>query len=326
MSLDSVFTTGVIAVKEKNLLNDKLFRLAELTAEEAFRALVEHGFGGGAETASSPYEYEALLSVEENRLEAFIREYAPTKETAAYFLSSRDFHNAKALMKAKYLSVPEEKMLSGEGLIPLSLLKTCVSSLDFSPLSEVNLELKLAFEEAATLMQEESVSGAELGFIFDKACYRYLLSVVKRNRLLKGFVRRKIDMMNILTALRAFDKERAEKYYLLGGELSVARLALLFQENEEKVLGEFSGSPYAEFVKACFEAKGKGVPFSQAEKMLAGLEIEYFAKRKYELKREQPFLYYVFKRKIENANVRIVLAGKLAGLNEAEIKKRLRAL
>ncbi len=326
MALDCVFTTGVIAVKEKNLLKEKLFRLAEMTTEEAFRALIEHGFGGGAETASSPYEYEALISLEEKDLEAFIREYAPTKETAAYFLSPHDFHNAKALLKAKYLSLSEQKMLAGEGLIPISLLTSCVASSDFSPLEKVNAELKSACEEAAKLLEEETVSGSEIGLLFDRASNLHLLRVLKRNRLLKKFIVRKTDMINILTALRSKDSQQAEKYYLLGGELLKEKLAVFFGENEEKILAEFSTTPYSKFVKECVEAKQKGVPYFMAEKILAGFETEYFSARKYELKSEQPFLYYVLRRKIENANVRIVFAGKLAGLTEAEIKKRLRAL
>lgn len=326
MALDCVFTTGVIAVKEKNLLKDKLFRLAEMTAAEAFRALIEHGFGGGAETAGSPYEYEALIEAEEKDLEAFIREYAPTKETAAYFLSPRDFHNAKALFKAKYLSLPEEKMLAGEGLISVSLLASCIASSDFSPLKEVNSELQFACEEAAKLFEEETVSGAEIGLLFDRASTLHLLRVLKRNRLLKKFVARKTDMVNILTALRSRDNNNAESHYLSGGELLKEKLAVLRQEDSEKALSEFLDTPYAEFVKLCLEAKQKGVPYSAAEKMLAGYETEYFTAKKYELTREQPFLYYALRRKMENANVRIVFAGKLAGLSEAEIKKRLRAL
>ena len=326
MALDCVFTTGVIAVKEKNLLKEKLFRLAEMTAEEAFRALIEHGFGGGAETASTPYEYENLIAVEEKRLEAFIREYAPKETAAAYFLASRDFHNAKALLKAKYLGVSEEKMLAGEGLIPVSVLSSCVASSDFSALQEDNPELKTACEETLKCFEEETVSGAEIGVLFDRENMLYLTRVVKYNRLLKNFLAQKADMLNILTAFRAANQDLAEKYYLPCGTLSKAQLSALFLENEEKLLGAFLGAPYAEFDKVCLQARGKGLPFTDAEKRLASFETEYFAARKYELKREEPFLYYVLRRRVENANVRIVFAGKLAGLREAEIKNRLRTL
>ena len=100
MALDIAYTSGVIAVREKYLLKERIYRLCELSAEEAFRMLLESGFGGGAETATSVYDYEKLIAVEEEKTDAFIREFAPKKGIAEYLLAPRDFHNAKALVKA----------------------------------------------------------------------------------------------------------------------------------------------------------------------------------------------------------------------------------
>ena len=91
--LDTAYTNGVIAAREKYLLKDKLYRLCELTAEDAFRALIESGFGAGA-LAESVYEYEKLIAAEEASLDGFVREYAPSPAEKAYLLSPRDFHNA----------------------------------------------------------------------------------------------------------------------------------------------------------------------------------------------------------------------------------------
>ena len=44
--MDIAYTTGVIATKEKYLLKDRILRLAELNPEEAFRFLLETGYGG----------------------------------------------------------------------------------------------------------------------------------------------------------------------------------------------------------------------------------------------------------------------------------------
>ena len=52
----------------------------------------------------------------------------------------------------------------------------------------------------------------------------------------------------------------------------------------------------------------------------------FFSRIKYELKNTQPFLYYVYRRRIENANVRILFVCLLAGLSETDIKKRLRSV
>ena len=126
MAVDLSYTEGVIAAKDKYLLKDKILRLCEMTADDAFRSLLEYGFGGGAETTSSVFDYEKLIQAEEMALDGFILQYAPTKADAEYLLSPRDFHNAKALMKAKLLGADAEKMLASEGLIPISVLSAAV--------------------------------------------------------------------------------------------------------------------------------------------------------------------------------------------------------
>jgi vacuolar-type H+-ATPase subunit C/Vma6 len=312
----------VIAVKEKSLLKERLYRLVEMTADEAFRALLEYGYGGGAETASAPHEYEALIEYEESLLDEFIREYAPTDVTAAYFLSPRDFHNAKALFKAKLLSVSAEKMLASEGLVPIAQLSSCVASSDYSSLDG---ELKSACLQAEELLKEETITGVELGVIFDKACYLELSKRCKRNATLRRFIEKKVDMINILIAVRARDFAVAQKQFLQGGKLSFGSLEVLNGGDRDRVNAVFTNTPYVDFVKECLLAKEKNLPLSMAEKKLASFETEAFQARKYELKKEEPFLYYVLGRRIENANIRILFAGKLAGLSETEIKRRLRA-
>ena len=85
-------------------------------------------------------------------------------------------------------------------------------------------------------------------------------------------------------------------------------------------------TPYAEFGKACFEAKEAGQPFTAAEKMRDSLEAEFFFEKRFEPEKNQPFLFYVFRRRMEIENVRIIFVCLLAGMKEQEIKKRLRLL
>lgn len=321
--LDVAYTNGVIAAREKNLLKDKIYRLCELTAEEAFRALLESGFGGGAENAANVYEHENLIAAEEANLDGFIREYAPSETEKAYLLSPRDFHNAKALIKAASLGVSAERLLAPEGLIPLSLLSDAVENGDFQRVKELNAYLGGACEETTALLQEEP-SGAKVGEIFEKALYSYLWSLAKKKPALKKLLRTKTDMTNILIALRCGDKEPAREKYLPAGTLKAEKLDELFNEDAEKSQKAFAKTEYDEFVKQCFAAREKGLPMTEAEKTLGGADVEYFSARKYELERNEPFLYYVYRRRVENANVRIVFACLLAGQGEQEIKRRLR--
>ncbi|MBE7068807.1 MAG: hypothetical protein E7381_05855 [Clostridiales bacterium] len=320
--LDSAYTNGVIAVREKYLLKEKLLRFCALTAEESFRALLDSGFGGGAETTVNVYEYEKLLSADEKSLNSFIREYAPSYTEKAFLLSSRDFHNAKALVKAHFLGESPEKMLTEQGLVDVNTLSECVQKGDFSALAHTPYLQKAC--QDATLSLTENASGAKIGEIFEKNLYTHLYVLVKNKRGLKKILVRKVDMTNILIAFRANGNEDNQEKYLPFGSLTATDLQKL--SDNEQAQAYFSKTPYAEFVKTCILAKEKNLPFTQAEKMLDGFELDWYAQHKYELKKHEPFLYYAYRRKTENANVRIVFACLLAGLNEQEIIKRLRAI
>ena len=92
----------------------------------------------------------------------------------------------------------------------------------------------------------------------------------------------------------------------------------------EEALKAFDKSEYKEFVKKLCAAREGAMPYTEAEKTLESFETDFFAEKPYELSGEGNFLYYVFRRRAENENVRIVLVGLRAGLSETEIKKRLR--
>lgn len=313
--VDPVYTNGVIAVKERLLLGEKLLRYTEMSAEEVLRALKESGFGSGAEGQES----EALIFAEESLLDGFIREYAPSRTELEYLLSPRDFHNAKALCKAKKLNTSAEKLLAPEGLIKIDDLSKAIESGDFSTLSK-------HLAEALQAALETDMSGAEVGAIFDIALYKHLAAKCKFSPLLKKLLAGKADRLNILTAMRSSNREFAEKLYVGGGKLKISDLSKLFDEDAEKVEKALNGTPYEQFYKTCLELKQKGLPFTEAERALESYEAEYFFAKRFELEGKQPFLYYVFRRRAEIQNVRIILVCLNAGLKAQDVKRRLRAL
>ena len=317
---DSLYTNGVIAVKEKDLLKDKVFRLCEMKAEDAFRMLTESGFGSGAEEDG----FEALAVKEERALDEFIRTYAPSAAYAEYLLAPRDFHNAKALLKAEYLHTDAEKMLAPEGLYSVSEMAVKIKNGDYGAFYP---ELASALQEAAEGLKEESgVSGADIGGIFECALYRRLVSACKRSKTLKNMIAQKADMTNLLTAFRSAERAYAEKMYVEGGKLKPSDLACVFGKDDEKAERTFRGTPYEQFCAACFLARSEGKPFTEAETMLGSFEADYFAARKYELEGKLPFLYYVLRRRNEIKNVRMIFVCLAAGMPEQDIKKRLRAV
>ena len=309
---DVNYTNGVIAVKEKRLLGDKLLRFTEMTAQEVLRALTESGFGGDGQDA------ESICNAEERALDDFIREYAPSKAALKYLLAPYDFHNAKALCKAVLLGTDAETMLAPEGLIPIEKLTSAVKDGEYGLLGgEIAKVVK-------TVLETENISGAEVGVLFDNVMYRHLLSELKWNPLLKKMLVRKADCENILTVFRSKTPEQAEALFVQGGKLSKEELCRPFEQDANE--NAFKGTAYEEFYTLCLRARDRGLPFTEAERYLESLEAEYFHERRYELEGKEPFLYYVFRRRAEIKNVHIILVCLNAGLSAHEIKKRLRAI
>lgn len=320
MYFDTTYTNGVIAVKEKSLLKDKISRLCEVSADEAFRMLLESGFGGGA--TENAYEYETLLQSETSALDAFIRTYAPSKTEQEYFLLPRDFHNAKALLKAKVLGGNADKMLVPEGLVAVETLQACIDEKRYEKLDSFPA-LKEACKEGTETL-ETDVSGIKLGSIFERKLYEALTQSVCINRVLRKLLSLKIDMTNILTALRSGEETVAKKQYLSGGSLSEKKLQVLYTDDTDKIRRTFAGGEFSEFIALCMTAKEKNEAYVEAEKYRDSYDLSSLEKRKFDLIKGEPFLYYVYRKKSEIANVRIIMACKYAGLDETQIKNRLR--
>ncbi|MDE6001422.1 MAG: V-type ATPase subunit, partial [Clostridia bacterium] len=114
--------------------------------------------------------------------------------------------------------------------------------------------------------------------------------------------------------------------FVSGGKLSFAKLEKLFDSDAEKMSRSLEGTPYGDFLSLCLADKSANLPLTQAERVMESYEAKFFSARKYELERREPFLYYVFRRRAENADVRILFVCLLAGMGEREIKARLRAV
>ena len=313
---DSAYVNGVIAVKEKKLLKDKLAKMCASGEEEALRLLRESGFGGGDPSLG----VEELTLADEREIDAFIREYAPSDEAEEYLLSPRDFHNAKAIVKAQYLKCDPAPMLGSDGRYSADELQKIIGAGGNGRLPK---ELDGAIKETEKLLAGENPSGAEVGFLFEKAQFAYLTRVLKKFGACRKLLVRRADMTNLLTCFRAESAEAAKKFLVDGGSLKQEDFSCIF-EGAEATKKRFEKSEYKDFVKKLSLAKEEKKPFTEAEKTLEGFETDFFSEKPYELSGQGNFLYYVFRRRTENENVRIVFVCLKAGLSEAEIKKRLR--
>jgi vacuolar-type H+-ATPase subunit C/Vma6 len=286
--------------------------------------LTESGFGRG--DTLDVYEYDKLIAADERDIDEFIRTYAPLNAQLKYLLAPRDFANARAYIKAQYLGEDVNRMLAPDGLIPASELAACIESGKFPvEKGDIYAAIEACVNEAKAYVETKNVSGAKLGQIFERGLYAYLAKACKGNSFLKKLLGKKADMTNIITAMRCTGEQSAAANYVEGGTLSAQKLSCIFAgfEVAEK---QFEGNEYLPFLRKCISAKSKGLPLSEAEKARDEYECSYLHDNRFELRASQPFMYYVFRRRAENANVRIIFACLLGGMEGRAIKSRLRAI
>lgn len=144
--------------------------------------------------------------------------------------------------------------------------------------------------KAEELLSAEDVSGAVVGVLFEKALFAHLQENCRKNKVLKKLLTAKADMSNILTVFRSSDKENAVKAFVSGGQLNDGQLKKLF-DGETAALEK---TPYAEFGKACFEAKEAGQPFTAAEKCAIPWKRSSFLKRGLSWKKISRFSFMFF--------------------------------
>ncbi len=307
------FSNGVIKSLEKDLTTNSVLNrlIEEPTYKDAYRSVVEQGFGGGAEG-----DLSTLIDAELFKLDDFVREYSPSDEYSVFCLRKNDYFIAEASLRAKYIK-GYSPILKRKGLIENLPEKIQIAD------KVVPKKLLAAYEEAERAFQKGVASGVSISTIFLSAYYAELLSVVKTKNL-RDYLKNEIDCKNISSALRAKRKDEAKALFLQGGNISEEVVFSLVGADGEVGLSKFAFTPFFEMAKVAIEEKSANKPLVAFEALAESYPLLEAKKKKYKTEGATPFLLYYLYRKAEIRNVGIVLSGKKANMPTEEIKRRLR--
>lgn len=330
MRYDVAFTNGVIKSRERDLLGGKIEKMAESTPAEALNILKESGFGGGAD-CDNPSLSEGLFRTEEERVNDFVREYSTDEKTERFLLADYDFHNAEAFVKSKYFGADEWRIASADGFIPKVTLKECVEKKDYSKLPAA---LSAAITECAELYKKGEADGFKVDCAFKRQLFVYLKQNAK-NLELKRILQDRADSANLSSALRCADDNALKQAFVTGGRVPIEEFIRLRTLGEEEILSggafnkkikQISNSlpSFDERVVSAVREKNNGQPLRTFEKQADDYPVELLGLTRYDMKGAQPFIGYVYTRRAEIKNARIVMVCLNAGLDAKQIKERLR--
>ena len=315
---DYLFLSARIRSLEKDLLTSQ--RLEQLlqspSVENCSQLLSDLGYAPIRDEAS----LQSSLKRQREAVFAELERFMPEKQLLDVFRIKYDYHNIKVLLKA-----PEgaERLLMDAGTIPVSELQRKYA--DSGNWQFLPRDMAEAAGKAAALLAETG-SAQRSDCLLDRACFQKLRQLAEESRCvyLQTYVRAMIDAANLRSLVRTerlhMDPGFLQEVLFEGGSVPVDALragvgngvAALFRstplrEAAEKGEEAVKGGSLTAFERACDNAVLKTA--AGARQVPFGVEVA---------------LGYLIAKEAEWTAVRIVMAGRLAGLSADAIRERLR--
>ena len=311
---------------ENTFLNQEKFNrlVYSESVDEALRVLAESNYGGGAIAENG--DYEKILRAEEDKVSAFMAESMPEGCGMESFLMKQDYHNAKALTKAKYMRLEDaDFMLAPEGTVDIALLKESVYSDTYNRLPAL---MAKALSDVDLARANGDKSPRTIDVILDKACYADILRVAKagKQKTIICYWTAVVDFANITTFIRS-RKEGEElrsfrKAYIEGGEISLSAYESAFDATDEAVQEKFRYTSYGKIVYEAFSGEANAmVAFERAQDNYL---LDIFKRDRTDIFSTSPLAGFYVAKKQEIKVVRMILICVKNHVDTTQIKARLR--
>ncbi|MBR7185024.1 MAG: V-type ATPase subunit [Clostridia bacterium] len=317
---DYLYSSARIHAMEGRMIGrEKLERMLEApTAAEAM-ALV------GAPEMTAPAAREAWFSAQLADAYREILAILPAPDAVRFLQYPYDCNNIKAVLKCAVRGIDPASMLSSCATLPVEAYAAMAETKDYSALP-TNMA---AAAEAAYAAYAHTADPQQIDLILDRACYADMCAAAK-SPFTAQLVRVKIDLTNLMIFLRVLrmgltESNRAmlEAALLPGGDVPVERF-------RAAVAGGESGLREALASSVCARVLDRAD--GEAEPTLAALEcacddvwMAYVREARYVSFGEAVPVAYLIAWETAVKNMRIICAGKDAGLPRDIIRERMRA-
>jgi len=324
---DYIFACARVRGAEKYLLGkDKLGIMVESkTMEDALKILQEAQYGSEGEIVQ-PENYERLLGQETAKLYSFMKEVAPGEEAFKIFSYPFDYHNIKTLLKAEFLGTEAKSILMNGGTIEPAAMAILVKERSYMSMTG---HMRTAIEETVDT-HARTRDPQYVDLICDRECYADVMEAAEAsgNDFVKGYVQLMIDTVNLKTFVRARKMGQPWSFFgnvfLNGGTISEKVFVSGYDEPVTQFASRLEGTAIhraAEEGLAAFKDSGS---FTGIEKLCDDALMNYVKDAKYISFGIEPLIAYTVAKQAEIKSVRIILAGKMAGIATNMIRERLR--
>lgn len=316
-------SSRVRALESSLLTGERMTRMLEApTTEDAVKVLSECGY-----PELTPLDVNTIhevLAAEHRRIFEDLRAAVPEPAFIDIFKIKNDYHNVKVILKAEATGTDGTSLLSELGRVPAKELTEKMNASDLRGIPPV---LQAAIQNAREILG--TTRDPQLAdFALDRAYYQdmWRLAQSASSPFLEGYVRISIDAANLRTAVRAIrmgkNAEFLRDILFTGGNMDITRI--LTAASAGGSLAElFALSPLKDAAEAGVVALAGG-RLTQFEKLCDNAVTKYLQGAKYVAFGEAPVVAYLAAKENEFTAIRIILTGRLAGLDATTIQERLR--
>lgn len=316
---DYTYAVARIRYRETRLLSDSDLSslLSAKDAEAVLRLL--HDKGWGDNTDSRPDE---LLSMEEEKLWAFVPEIVGDLSGLRFLLVPNDFHNLKVAIKCITRDVAPEGMFLKNATADPDEVYDALKRRDYAELPEFLQQTAKA--AMTTLLQ--TADGQLCDVIVDKACMEYVYALGKEsgNEIIRLYCELYVASADIKIAVRCAKTKKKLSFIRRAmaecDSLDVDQLSEAAAEGYDTIIGYLNTTEYRSATAAI------AVSMSAFEKWCDDYMTSVLKPQKWEPFGIGPIVAYIIARENEIKAVRMILSAKISGLSETTIKERLRSM
>ena len=314
-------STRVKALERSLLTRERMERMLESrTAEDAAKVLQECGYGEMSRVGQQ--ELDKMIADQRHKTMEDLSSVAPDPRLIDVFKIKYDYHNIKVLLKAEAMGTTADHLLVEAGRVPTQQL---AEGLRTAELKGVSYTLRRAVSQAREVLS--STGDPQLAdFVLDKAYFAEMFELARAtgSSFLEGYVRISIDAANLRSLVRVQRMGKGPEFLrsvlFEGGNIDVGRVLAASGGSIEEL---YSASPLRLAAQAGAAALNGG-GLTRFEKLCDDGVSNYLSGAKYVAFGETPVIGYLAAKETEYTAVRIILTGRMAGLDADTIRERLR--
>jgi V/A-type H+-transporting ATPase subunit C len=315
-----IYPNGRVSALEPQLLDRRMWGmlLSADDRDEALRLLGDTWYSRFMEHRSLEGAFERAMQATEDEL----LELSEDPRLVRGIMHRRDVRNARYLWKAHMLDAdPDQVEVEASGLVDIDLLRRALES------EEAREELPDLFAGAAEeLLELSSPQASEVDAVLDRLAARVETDELPElGDSFRVFVRTHIETQNFLTAGRASVRdvpaERVEAMLAPGGYHTPEEIAGAYRRGRlaDALAGTTGLEELAETLEECLD-RGS---FQTYERKTDAEMLDMLDRSSFAAFGPESLAAFVVKRELEIRHLRILIAGKTAGMDRRRLLRRI---